>query len=280
MKLCVLGSGSSGNSIYVAGDGYSLLVDAGLSRRALQARLSSVGAGLSELGAVLISHEHHDHISGLAGLCKGCGVPVYVNRQTASAIIHKGIPAERLRFFKNGGEFAVGAAAVHPFPVPHDASDPVGFVVCDGDVRIGIVTDCGHPSKTVKQMLRGCNVLVLEANHDQDLLDNGPRHVSLKERIRSDVGHLSNDTAAELLSEIVSEGLTDVFLAHLSEECNRPDLALATVERAVRGAGFGRVNVRLTYADRVSDLVEYRRAECGAPWRRCFGNEIIPRSKL
>ncbi|MEJ2746155.1 MAG: MBL fold metallo-hydrolase, partial [bacterium] len=99
--------------------------------------------------------------------------------------------------------------------------------------------------------------LVLESNHDSDLLNNGPRHVSLKERIRSDVGHLSNDTAAELLAEIVSEKLTDVFLAHLSEECNRPDLAQTAVERAMRGAGFGNVNVRLTYADRVSDIVEY-----------------------
>lgn len=257
MKLCVLGSGSSGNSIYVACDGCSILIDAGLSRRELQARLSSVGAELSAVGAVLISHEHHDHIKGLAVLCRNHGVPVYVNRQTASAIIQRGIPSERLRFFRNGSEFAVGGVTVHPFPVPHDASDPVGFIVCAGEMKIGIVTDCGHPSETVKRMLRGCNALVLEANHDPDLLDNGPRHISLKERIRSDVGHLSNDTAAELLSEVVSEELTDVFLAHLSEECNRPDIALAVVERAMRGAGFEHVNIRLTYADRVSDLVEY-----------------------
>ncbi len=257
MKLCILGSGSGGNSIYIAGDGHSFLIDAGLSRRELERRLASVGAALSEIEAVLISHEHHDHIKGLATLCRSHGVPVYVNRQTASAIIQKGIPAERLRFFKNGSEFTVGAVTVHPFPVPHDASDPVGFIVCAGSMRIGIVTDCGHPSETVKRMLKGCNALVIEANHDQDLLNNGPRHVSLKERIRSDVGHLSNDTAAELLSEIVSEGLSDVFLAHLSEECNRPDLARAVVDRAIREAGFGHVNVRLTYADRVSDLVEY-----------------------
>lgn len=257
MKLCILGSGSAGNSIYIAGEGCSFLIDAGLSRRELEGRLASVGAALSEIGAILISHEHHDHIRGLAVLCKSHGVPVYVNRQTASAIIQKGIPAERLRFFKNGSEFAVGGVTVRPFSVPHDASDPVGFIVCAGSMRIGIVTDCGHPSETVKRMLRGCNALVVEANHDQDLLNNGPRHVSLKERIRSDVGHLSNDTAAELLSEIVSQELSDVFLAHLSEECNRPDLARTAVERAIRGAGFGHVNVRLTYADRVSDLVEY-----------------------
>jgi len=257
VKLCILGSGSSGNSIYIAGDGFSLLIDAGLSRREVERRLGSVGAALSEIEAVLVSHEHHDHISGLAGLCKNHDLPVYLNRRTASVIIQKGFPAERLRFFRNGSEFTVGAAAIHPFPVPHDAGDPVGFVVSDGEARVGIVTDCGHPSETVKRMLRGCNVLVVEANHDRELLDNGPRHISLKERIRSDVGHLSNDAAADLLSEIVSKGVSDVFLAHLSRECNRPDLAQAAAERAIRDAGFGRVNVRLTYADRVSDLLEF-----------------------
>jgi phosphoribosyl 1,2-cyclic phosphodiesterase len=263
LKLCILGSGSAGNSIYIAGDGGSFLIDAGLSRKELEGRLASVGAALSEIEAVLISHEHHDHTRGLAVLCRSHGAPVYVNRQTASVIIQKGIPAEQLRFFRNGSEFAVGGMTVHPFPVPHDASDPVGFVVCAGEMRVGIVTDCGHPSETVKRMLRGCNALVIEANHDPDLLNNGPRHVSLKERIRSDVGHLSNDTAAELLSEIVSEELSDVFLAHLSEECNSPDLALAAVERAMRETGFGHVNVRLTYADRASDLVEYQAASHG-----------------
>ena len=177
MRMCVLGSGSSGNSIYIAGDGYSFLIDAGLSRRELEGRLSAAGAALSEIEAVLISHEHHDHIRGLAGLCRSHSVPVYVNRQTASAIIEKGIPSERLKFFKNGTEFALGTVTVHPFPVPHDASDPVGFIIRDGEIRIGIVTDCGHPSKTVKRMLQGCSVLVVETNHDQDLLNNGPRHV-------------------------------------------------------------------------------------------------------
>ncbi|MCX6339919.1 MAG: MBL fold metallo-hydrolase [Candidatus Aureabacteria bacterium] len=265
MRMCVLGSGSSGNSIYIAGDGYSFLIDAGLSRRELEGRLSAAGAALSEIEAVLISHEHHDHIRGLAGLCRSHSVPVYVNRQTASAIIEKGIPSERLKFFKNGTEFALGTVTVHPFPVPHDASDPVGFIIRDGEIRIGIVTDCGHPSKTVKRMLQGCSVLVVETNHDQDLLNNGPRHVSLKERIRSDVGHLSNDAAAELIAEVASEELSDVFLAHLSEECNRPGMARMVVERAMREAGFERVNIRLTYADRVSDVVEYHRTEREAP---------------
>jgi phosphoribosyl 1,2-cyclic phosphodiesterase len=274
MRMCVLGSGSSGNSIYIAGDGYSFLIDAGLSRRELQERLASVGSALSEIGAVLISHEHHDHISGLAGLCRSHGVPVYVNRHTANAIIEKGIPAQRLRFFKTGADFQLGPVTVHPFSIPHDASDPVGFIITADDCRVGIATDLGCPAAQVKQMLRGCRAIVIESNHDRDLLDNGPRPIALKERIRGDLGHLSNEMAAELLAEVASESLSDIFLAHLSEECNRPDVARLTVEQAVRRAGFEHVSVRLTYADRVSDLVEYYRAEREAP-SPCRGERRI-----
>jgi len=261
MRMCVLGSGSSGNSIYIASDGYSFLIDAGLSRRELQERLASVGSALSEIGAILISHEHHDHIRGLAGLCRSHCIPVYVNRHTANAIIEKGIPARRLRFFKTGADFQLGPVTVHPFSIPHDASDPVGFIVTAGDCRVGIATDLGCPAAQVKQMLRGCRAIVIESNHDRDLLDNGPRPIALKERIRGDLGHLSNEMAAELLAEVASESLSDIFLAHLSEECNRPDVARLMVDQAVRRAGFEHVSIRLTYADRVSDLVEYHRAE-------------------
>lgn len=257
MKICILGSGSSGNSIYVESGGFSLLVDAGLSRRDLQGRLSSLGLSLSGIRAILISHEHHDHIRGLEGLCKNHHIPVYANRSTAVTLIEKGILDSAITFFKTGIPLTLGPCTVHPFSVPHDASDPVGFVIADGDARIGIVTDCGHSSATVRQMLRGCGVLVIEANHDQDLLDNGTRPVSLKERIRSDVGHLSNECAAQLLAEIASDALSDVFLAHLSQECNIPESARLMVERSVRAAGHGHVKVRLTHADRVSDLVEY-----------------------
>ncbi len=257
MRLCILGSGSVGNSTYIAGEGYSFLIDAGLSRRELQDRLGSVGAALDEIDAVLISHEHHDHIKGLAGLCRSHGIPIYVNRQTANAIIEKGIRAQQLRFFKTGCDFQLGPVTVHPFSIPHDASDPVGFTITAGGCRIGIATDLGCPSAEVKQKLRGCRALVVESNHDLDLLMNGTRPLSLKERIQGEFGHLSNEMAAELLSAVASEHLTDVFLAHLSEECNRPDIARLMAEQAVRRAGFGQVSIRLTYADRVSDLVEY-----------------------
>jgi len=257
MKICILGSGSSGNSIYIAVDGFSFLIDAGLSGRDLMRRLASIGSSLSDIRAILVSHEHHDHIRGLAVLCKKHAVPIYANRLTAAAIIEKGVPAQFLRFFKTGRDFPLGPVTVRPFPVPHDASDPVGFVVSEGDCRAGIATDLGCAPGDLAQTLRGCRALIVESNHDSDLLNNGTRPLALKERIRSDRGHLSNETAAELLAGVASEELSDIFLAHLSEECNRPEVARMSAEQALRGAGFGHIAVRLTYADRVSDIVEY-----------------------
>jgi phosphoribosyl 1,2-cyclic phosphodiesterase len=263
MRVCVLGSGSSGNSIYIACGGFGFIIDVGLGPRKLRERLASAGSSLDEVRAVVISHEHHDHISGLAGLCKRHDIPVYANRHTASALIEKGLSIRTLRFFTTGTDFALGPLMVQPFAIPHDARDPVGFIVSSGECRVGIATDLGSPSGTVKRMLRGCRAIVIESNHDEELLGLVPRPVLLKERIRGDLGHLSNAMAAELIAEVASEALSDVFLAHLSRECNRPEFALERAERAVRESGFGNVVVRLTFADRTSDVVEYWPAKGG-----------------
>jgi len=153
---------------------------------------------------------------------------------------------------------------VHPFAVPHDACDPVGFVVSSVHCRIGIATDLGSTSDAVRRMFRGCRAIVVESNHDEELLGAVPRPALLKERIRGDRGHLSNEAAAALIMEVASETLSAVFLAHLSRECNRPEFALACAERAVRESGCGHVVVRLTFADRPSDVVEYPHARKGS----------------
>ena len=253
----MLGSGSSGNSIYIESDGCGLLVDAGLSRRELGLRLGSIGAGLETVRGVLVSHEHGDHVRGLAALHRAHGTPVHLNRLTASGLLEHGLPLTAFRYFRTGTDFSVGAFTVHPFPVPHDALDPVGFVVSAGGCRVGIATDLGHPASRVKERLRGCRALILESNHDPRLLEGSARPPSVKERILGDLGHLSNASAAELLAEVASEALQDIFLAHISEECNRPDLARRSAQRAAEGGGFGHVAVRLSWADRVSEVLHY-----------------------
>jgi phosphoribosyl 1,2-cyclic phosphodiesterase len=257
MKICILGSGSSGNSIYMERGGFSLLVDAGLSRRELAARLLSIGVGIESIRAVLVSHEHGDHVRGLAALHRAHGVAVHLNRLTASGLLDRGIPAAAFNYFRTGVDFFVGPFTVHPFPVPHDALDPVGFVVSAAGCRVGIATDLGHPDPRVMERLRGCRALVLESNHDPLLLGNSGRPRSVKERILGGMGHLSNRSAAALLAEVASEALQDIFLAHLSEECNRPELARLSAVRAAEGGGFGHVAVRLSWADRASEVLEY-----------------------
>jgi phosphoribosyl 1,2-cyclic phosphodiesterase len=257
MKVCVLGSGSAGNSIYISCDNFSFLIDAGLSRRELQKRLQSVGSSLDDIRAIVVSHEHSDHTRGLTILSRSYGIPVYLNRATASALIEMGMGLQEMEIFKTGEAFLLGPLEVRPFSVLHDATDPVGFVVSGRNVRVGIATDLGKPSESVRSMLSGCRAIVVEANHDPVLLENHPRPVSLKRRILGVMGHLSNQMAGELLGEVASETLSDVFLAHLSRDCNRPELALSMAEKAIRASGFEHVNVRLTYADRPSDLVDY-----------------------
>lgn len=257
VKICVLGSGSSGNSIYLESGGFAVLVDAGLSRRELLARLASIGVPAGGIAAVLVSHEHDDHVRGIAALHRSDRITVHLNRGTAGALLERGVPAEAFRYFRTGVDFGVGPFSVRPFPLPHDAADPVGFAVSDGACRVGIATDLGHPSAPVVEMLRGCRAIVIESNHDVELLGVSGRPASVKERIWGERGHLSNSSAAELLAEVGSEALQDIFLAHLSQECNRPDLARESALRAAALRGLGHVAIRMTWADRASDVVEY-----------------------
>jgi len=257
MKLCVLASGSSGNCIYIGCGNISFLVDAGIGIRQLCERLAAAGSSLDEVRAVLITHEHEDHIRGLPALCRRGGIPIYANRHTAEALMNKGTPPEAFVFFRSGVPFSIGSVDVHPFQVPHDARDPVGFIISSNGCRVGIATDLGSAPESVKGFLRGCRAVVIESNHDDELLWNGTRPLSLKVRILSESGHLSNETAAALVAEVASEELRDIFLAHISNECNRPEEAVASVEKALRDSGYGHVAVRLTYPDRPSEIVEY-----------------------
>ncbi len=267
MRICVLGSGSSGNSVYVAAGGVDLLIDAGLSRKMLRKHLEMLKGSLDDIDGILLSHEHSDHVRSLESLSGNGGIPVYLNRATASALAERGIRVGPIKVFKTGAVFSVGPLTVESFPVPHDALDPVGFIISDGVTQVGIATDLGEASGEVRRRLRGCRAVVIESNHDLSLLLNGPRPFSLKQRIRGGRGHLSNDLASALLREVVTENLTDVFLAHLSRECNTPELALSTAKRAIGESGHHGISVRLTYHNRISDVVEYRSREAAAGLR-------------
>ncbi|MFO7871220.1 MAG: MBL fold metallo-hydrolase [Kiritimatiellia bacterium] len=256
LTLCVLGSGSSGNSLYLAAGRTKLLIDAGLTARQTVLRLASLGQSIEDINAVCLTHEHTDHVSGLSAICGKHGIPVYANRGTVEGCLASRQAYDgRWNVFTTGSGFAVGDIDLHPFPVLHDAYEPVGFTVSSGKARMGVVTDLGSATEAVHQGLSRSSLLVVEANHDEGLLADSDRPYALKQRIAGRNGHLSNVHAGELLRSVIGPGIRAVFLAHLSRHCNRPELALGTVKRALLTGGFANVSVELTHADKPSRVV-------------------------
>ncbi|MDR0994292.1 MAG: MBL fold metallo-hydrolase [Verrucomicrobiota bacterium] len=250
MRLCVLASGSSGNCIYVETAETAILIDAGLSAKETFRRMDLMGLCPSRLCAICITHEHTDHTAGAARLRKLLDIPLYATSACAQAV--RGTLAGDWICITNGSPFRIGDIELQAFTLPHDAYDPVGFIlICEG-IRIGIATDLGMPTQLVRERLRGCHLLILEANHDEELVRSSRRPWHLKQRILGIQGHLSNTAAASLLAEIAGNTLQDVFLAHLSSECNRLDLALHTIRNHLLNAGLERVQVHPTHQDRPS----------------------------
>ena len=255
LRLCVLGSGSSGNAIFVASDTTPVLIDAGLSCRQIKLRLEGIGRSLEEVQGVCLSHEHDDHASALPVMVNRHGTAVFANTGTVEALRrHPRLGALSWNVFETGQPFTIGDLTLEPFSVPHDAYDPVGFVVSDGRDRVGVVTDAGTPTTLIRERLSHCRAVVVEANHDEQLLQEAPRPWSLKQRIRGRQGHLSNEHAAAILADIAGPDLQQVFLAHLSSQCNRGDLALGCVSGKLNEGGHTHVRVSLTYPDRASEV--------------------------
>jgi phosphoribosyl 1,2-cyclic phosphodiesterase len=256
LKICVLASGSRGNCTLIASPSARILIDAGLSGRRTVECLAGLGVAVEEIDAIVIGHEHSDHVRGLRALAGRHRRPVYLNRETAEATATHLPGSAEVKIFTNGQPWEIGDLSILPFSVFHDARDPVGFVVSRGGQSVTVATDLGTPTRLVRQRLRNSRVVILEANHDPALLLNGSRPWHLKQRIHSSRGHLSNQAAADLLAEETGENLTDVFLAHISLDCNRPARARETVLDALKRAGKEKVRVRLTYQDRISEVVE------------------------
>ncbi len=237
VEVVVLGSGSRGNATLVRTARSALLIDAGLSCRQLCARLEAVGHDPRALDAVLVTHEHVDHVQGLPVLLRRRPMPVFLNAETAAAAHRAVSDASSLEIFETGRAFDAGGFRVTAFPIPHDAVAPVGFVLEAEGVRVGFATDLGHVTTEIKARLAGCHAIVLEANHDPQMLIAGPYPWATKQRVASRFGHLSNDGAAEALAEIASENTQAVVLAHISETNNVPGLAAAAAGAALRQAG-------------------------------------------
>lgn len=229
IRLTILGSGSAGNATCVEGNGSRLLLDAGFSCRELGARLDAVGVRPAELDGMVITHEHVDHVRGAALFAKKYDVPIYCTPSTARAAGLDRVDGAALRSIVPDEPFAVGGLRVNPFPVPHDAVETIGCTIeCNGG-RVGYATDFGHPADSVRRGLAGCDLLILEANHDIAMLQSGPYPEHVKRRVLGRHGHIDNQAAAGLASDVVSERTGRIVLAHLSTKNNRPDLALAAV---------------------------------------------------
>jgi phosphoribosyl 1,2-cyclic phosphodiesterase len=233
LELCMLASGSKGNAIYVSGGSTSILIDAGLSGIEIERRLQSKGLYPEDLDAILVSHEHTDHIQGVGVLSRRFNLPVYMSSKTEKAAISQLGTVRVIKNFECGSPFMIKDLSIHPFSISHDAKDPSGFTVNQNGTKIGIATDLGIATSMVKEHLKGCSLLVLEANHDEEMLINGPYPWPIKQRIRSRAGHLSNKASKNLLKELQHDRLKYVMLAHLSEINNTPQKALNQVGRAI-----------------------------------------------
>lgn len=240
MRVAVLGSGSRGNATLVEAGGTRLLVDAGFSGRDLERRLAALGRFPEEVDAVVLTHEHSDHTRGAGVFARRHRVPVYLGPGTRRACAELFRGEETLREYRAGHSFEVGDVRVEPFLTAHDAVDPVSVTLVGRTCgsRVGMATDLGRPTAQVCHALGRCDLLVLEANHDEVLLYDAPYPPRTKARIRSSHGHLSNAMAGRLARDLLHDGLQGIVLAHLSQEANRPELARQEVNRALRAAGY------------------------------------------
>jgi phosphoribosyl 1,2-cyclic phosphodiesterase len=253
----VLASGSSGNAALLATENTRILLDAGLSMKELGRRMAAVGEDLGRLDAILITHEHTDHVAGLPVLARNqdIGATIYMTRLAAPAIDWGG-SVPRLEPFQAGASFRIGDIDVQSFTVPHDAIDPVGFCFQAQGVRIGVVTDLGHIPENVRFHLRRTDLLLLESNHDLDMLKVGPYPWAVKQRVMSRVGHLSNLGMSEYLTEDLDSSASNLVLGHLSEHNNHPEIVRLIANEALEQRGL-KTRLAIASQHRPSEVFQY-----------------------
>jgi phosphoribosyl 1,2-cyclic phosphodiesterase len=239
VKICILASSSAGNSTFIASGHTRMLVDAGLSAREICERLTAIGESAESLDAVLVSHEHGDHVCGLLPVLKKARrAKLYMTRLAAPCIDWGKYEPRCPQFFRAGQTFRIGDIEVQTFTVPHDAIDPVGFCLTVEGVRIGLVTDLGYIPDSVRVHLRGADFLMLESNHDLDMLKVGPYPWSVKQRVMSRNGHLSNSLVSDFILDGLDGCVRTLVLTHLSEHNNHPAIVEMTASQAISRRGI------------------------------------------
>ncbi len=242
LRFSLLSSGSKGNALLIATPAAKVLIDNGLSFKELSRRAAALGEGLDDLRAVVVTHEHRDHVNGVGVLARKLRVPVYITEETHAALPPTVGKLPHYEFFASGDAIPLDGMSLESFQIAHDAVDPVGFVVRFNGTKLGLATDLGHVSHLVRNRLAGCHALIIESNHCPGMLARGPYPPPLRQRIRSKHGHLSNADMCSLLASLVHEGLRVVVLGHVSEENNAPDLVHEMATRAI-GSHTARVCV-------------------------------------
>lgn len=252
LKFCSLYSGSSGNSLFVESDNTKLLIDCGTSAKKIETALDSINVDISEIDAILVTHEHTDHIQGLGTVSKKYNIPVFANGETWNSMQAQKdkISSKNQKIFENDIEFQIGNLQIFPFSTPHDAANPCGFNIYNGDKKISIATDLGHIDEKLFNNLQHSSFILLEANYDPEVLKVSKYPYLLKQRIAGPNGHLSNSTAGKTISALFQKNLKEVMLGHLSKENNFPELAYQTVTEELIHNNIDTNEIKISVASR------------------------------
>ena len=253
-KFCSLFSGSTGNSLLVESDNAEILIDAGESAKKIVSALSLVDTDISEIDAILVTHEHSDHVKSLGTISKKYNIPIYANQETWNAMPEQKqkVLDVNQKFFQVNKEFEIRDLAFKPFSIPHDAASPCGFNVFCKDKKISIATDLGHVTPDIMSNLEKSSFILLESNYDPEILKYSRYPFSLKQRISGPKGHLSNNASGKIVSKLIKTGLNSVMLGHLSKENNFPELAYKTVVEEIINNHHDESDVRIGVAKRDS----------------------------
>ncbi|MBI5814690.1 MAG: MBL fold metallo-hydrolase [Nitrospinae bacterium] len=235
LRLCVLGSGSSGNSIFIGGEREGILLDAGFSAKGTLARLSEAGIRPDHIKAIVVSHEHNDHVKGAGVVARNLKVPVFMNRETHHAVKDRLGKLPRVEHFATGSAFDACGIEVVSFSIPHDARDTCAFIFRVGGISLAVATDAGYVTWLMERKIAGADYMILESNHDPEMLKAGPYPWELKQRIASRNGHLSNGQCLELVKNVVHANLQGITFAHVSQTNNNPHLVRQMAEEALPG---------------------------------------------
>ena len=236
--FCPLASGSKGNCIYLGTDNTKILIDAGPSAKSIIAKLAQINVDIADIDAILVTHEHSDHIQGLKVLAFKYGIPIFANTETAKGIVDYLHDCPKFKIFSTGETFEFGDLEIHPFSIQHDTLDPVAFTIRNGSLKMGFCTDLGFVTSLVTNHLQECDYLYVEANHQPSMVHACARPMVYKQRVLSRSGHLSNEACANLLGNVAHQGLKHVHLAHLSSECNTPEVAMQVINGILSEKGI------------------------------------------